>query len=220
MLINCQNLGYYSAEARKVSGVWDVRQLNWTVHAGDRINFQCHSQEQKEVVWRILLNKLKPKSGLLEIPSGTKVYSDEMLWSRADGKADLWTNLQSKFYNQKPWLVDRRVHHSMLVELIKLTARAARTPLMQLKESERTKAWTVMMISARIHVWLVDSSLRDALVEDRSIIKRWLVGFPGAWIDFDAGELQSTDYDSYLELDHRGYCNEKERREKQPVCKQ
>ena len=213
MLINCRNLGYYSAETGKVSGVWDIRQLNWTVHAGDRISFQCHSQEQKEVVWRILLNKLKPKSGLLEIPSGTKVYSDEMLWSRADGKADLWTNLQSKFYNQKPWLVDRRVHHSMLVELIKLTARAARTPLMQLKESERTKAWTVMMISARIHVWLVDSSLRDALVEDRSIIKRWLVGFPGAWIDFDEGELKYTDYNSYLELDRQGYCNEKECRE-------
>ena len=87
---------------------------------------------------------------------------------------------------------------------------------MLLEESERTKAWTVMMISARIHVWLVDSSLRDALVEDRSIIKRWLVGFPGAWIDFDAGELQSTDYDSYLELDRRGNCNEKECREKQP----
>ena len=81
---------------------------------------------------------------------------------------------------------------------------------MHLEESERTKAWTVMMISARIHVWLVDSSLRDLPVEDRSMIKRWLEGFPGAWIDFEAGELQSFDYDSYLELDHRGYCNEKE----------
>ena len=216
MLINCRNLGYYSADAGKVSEIWDVRQLNWTVHAGDRISFQCHSQEQKDVVWRILLDKLKPKSGLLEITSGTKVYSDEMLWSRADGKADLWTNLQSRFYNQRPWLVDRRVHHSMLVDLIKLTAQAARTPLMQLEESEKIKAWTVMMISARIHVWLVDSSIRDASVEDRSMIKLWLDSFPGAWINFDAGELHSSDYDFYLELDRQGYCNKKERREKQP----
>ena len=47
------------------------------------------------------------------------------------------------------------------------------------------------------------------------MIKHWLDGFPGAWIDFDAGEPQSTDYGSYLELDRRGYCNEKEYRGKQ-----
>ena len=132
VLINCRDLSYYTSDGAEDSEVWDIKQLNWSVQAGKRIHVQCYNQDQKYVVWRIFLNKLKPKSGLLEIHPGTKIYSDEMLWSRSDQNRGLWSNLQSRLFDPRPWLADQRVHLSTLMDLLGIDGRSSRTPLEQL----------------------------------------------------------------------------------------
>ena len=107
LLINCRDLSYRAWEEEQdpyqsKSVIWDLRQLNWNVEAGERVSFIYEDEEQKQVFWRLLLNKLKPKSGLLEIQSGVLVYSDEMLWTRARGNVGLEANLESKLFEPQP----------------------------------------------------------------------------------------------------------------------
>ncbi|SVE60317.1 uncharacterized protein METZ01_LOCUS513171, partial [marine metagenome] len=146
LLINCRDLSYRAWEGEQdpyqsESVIWDLRQLNWNVEAGERVSFIYEDEEQKQVFWRLLLNKLKPKSGLLEIQSGVLVYSDEMLWTRARANAGLEENLKSKLFETQPWLNQRRVPLIQLYDRVGLSGRALKTPLADLPPHDQIKAW-------------------------------------------------------------------------------
>ena len=188
-LINCRDLSYFSSlgaseQSASESEKWDLRQLNWTVEAGDRVCFIYEDEEQKQVFWRLLLNKLKPKSGLLEIQSGVLVYSDEMLWTRARRNKGLDSNLESKIFEPRPWLNGRKVHVMQLVDRVGLSVGLLKTPLEKLQVRDQLKAWLVMMMAAKVKVWLVDTLLKQIHGENLKLLMEWLSGFSGAWVTF------------------------------------
>ena len=189
LLINCRDLSYFSSlgaseQSTSESENWDLRQLNWTVETGDRVCFIYEDEEQKQVFWRLLLNKLKPKSGLLEIQSGVLVYSDEMLWTRARRNEGLDTNLESKIFEPRPWLNGRMVNVMQLVDRVGLSVGLLKIPLEKLQARDQLKAWLVMMMAAKVKVWLVDTLMKQIHGENLKLLMEWLSGFSGAWVTF------------------------------------
>ena len=189
LLINCRDLSYFSSlgaseQSTSESEKWDLRQLNWTVEAGDRVCFIYEDEEQKQVFWRLLLNKLKPKSGLLEIQSGVLVYSDEMLWTRARRNEGLDENLESKLFEPRPWLNGRMVNVMQLVDKVGLSVGLLKIPLEKLQERDQLKALLVMMMAAKVKVWLVDTLMKQIHGENLKLLMEWLSGFSGAWVNF------------------------------------
>ena len=179
LLINCRDLSYFScvganAHSESESGKWDVRQLNLTVEAGDRVCFIYEDEEQKQVFWRLMLNKLKPKSGLLEIQSGVLIYSDEMLWTRARRNEGLDANLESKIFETRPWLNGRMVNVMQLVDRVGLSVGLLKTPLEKLQARDQLKAWLVMMMAAKVKVWLVDTLMKQIHCENLKLLIEWL----------------------------------------------
>ena len=188
-LINCRDLSYFSSlgaseQSASESENWDLRQLNWTVENGDRVCFIYEDEEQKQVFWRLLLNKLKPKSGLLEIQSGVLVYSDEMLWNRARRNEGLDANLESKIFEPRPWLNGRMVNVMQLVDRVGLSVGLLKIPLEKLQARDQLKAWLVMMMAAKVKVWLVDTLMKQIHGENLKLLMEWLSGFSGAWVTF------------------------------------
>ena len=189
LLINCRDLSYFSSLGASEHSTseyekWDLRQLNWTVETGDRVCFIYEDEEQKQVFWRLLLNKLKPKSGLLEIQSGVLVYSDEMLWTRARRNVGLDANLESKIFETRPWLNGRMVNVMQLVDRVGLSVGLLKIPLEKLQARDQLKAWLVMMMAAKVKVWLVDTLMKQIHGENLKLLMEWLSGFSGAWITF------------------------------------
>ena len=189
LLINCRDLSYFSSlgaseQSTSESENWDLRQLNWTVETGDRVCFIYEDEEQKQVFWRLLLNKLKPKSGLLEIQSGVLVYSDEMLWTRARRNEGLDVNLESKIFETRPWLNGRMVNVMQLVDRVGLSVGLLKIPLEKLQARDQLKAWLVMMMAAKVKVWLVDTLMKQIHGENLKLLMEWLSGFSGAWVNF------------------------------------
>ena len=189
LLINCRDLSYFSSlgaseQSTSESENWDLRQLNWTVETGDRVCFIYEDEEQKQVFWRLLLNKLKPKSGLLEIQSGVLVYSDEMLWTRARRNVGLDANLESKLFEPRPWLNGRMVNVMQLVDRVGLSVGLLKIPLEKLQARDQLKAWLVMMMAAKVKVWLVDTLMKQIHGENLKLLMEWLSGFSGAWVNF------------------------------------
>ena len=188
-LINCRDLSYFSSlgaseQSASESENWDLRQLNWTVETGDRVCFIYEDEEQKQVFWRLLLNKLKPKSGLLEIQSGVLVYSDEMLWTRARRNVGLDANLESKLFEPRPWLNGRMVNVMQLVDRVGLSVGLLKIPLEKLQARDQLKAWLVMMMAAKVKVWLVDTLMKQIHGNNLKLLMEWLSGFSGAWVNF------------------------------------
>ena len=189
LLINCRDLSYFSSlgaseQSTSESENWDLRQLNWTVETGDRVCFIYEDEEQKQVFWRLLLNKLKPKSGLLEIQSGVLVYSDEMLWTRARRNEGLDENLESKIFETRPWLNGRMVNVMQLVDRVGLSVGLLKIPLEKLQARDQLKAWLVMMMAAKVKVWLVDTLMKQIHGDNLKFLMEWLSGFSGAWVTF------------------------------------
>ena len=190
ILIQCSDLSYHAWEGNKDSkqnnsGIWDLKLLNWNVENGDRVRFIYDNEEQRQVFWRLLLNKLKPKSGIVEVQSGVLVYSDEMLWERARNDVGLEANLESKLFESQPWLNQRRVPVLQLIDRIGLSGRALKTPLAELPEDEKLKAWLVMLMTAKVKVWLVGRLLKNTKGDNLKWLMQWLAGFQGAWIAFE-----------------------------------
>ena len=202
LLINCRDLNYRAWEQDRYqseSVIWDLRQLNWNVEAGERVSFIYEDEEQKQVFWRLLLNKLKPKSGLLEIQSGVLVYSDQMLWTRARGNAGLEENLKSKLFETQPWLNQRRVPLIQLYDRVGLSGRALKTPLADLPPHDQLKAWLIMLMAARVKVWLVERLFQQTQGENLKLIMEWLAGFQGAWIFFERdGQTKEEKFNSVM----------------------
>ena len=189
LLINCRDLSYFSSlgaseQSTSESENWDLRQLNWTVETGDRVCFIYEDEEQKQVFWRLLLNKLKPKSGLLEIQSGVLVYSDEMLWNRARRNEGLDANLESKIFETRPWLNGRMVNVMQLIDRVGLSVGLLKIPLEKLQARDQLKAWLVMMMAAKVKVWLVDTLMKQIHGDNLKLLMEWLSGFSGAWVTF------------------------------------
>ena len=189
LLINCRDLSYFSSlgaseQSTSESENWDLRQLNWTVETGDRVCFIYEDEEQKQVFWRLLLNKLKPKSGLLEIQSGVLVYCDEMLWTRARRNEGLDVNLESKLFETRPWLNGRMVNVMQLVDRVGLSVGLLKIPLEKLQARDQLKAWLVMLMAAKVKVWLVDTLMKQIHGENFKLLMEWLSGFSGAWVTF------------------------------------
>ena len=130
------------------------------------------------------MNKLKPKSGLLEIQSGVLIYSDEMLWSRARRNEGLDANLESKIFEARPWLNGRMVNVMQLVDRVGLSVGLLKIPLERLQARDQLKAWLVMMIAAKVKVWLVDTLMKQIHGDNLKLLMEWLSGFSGAWVTF------------------------------------
>ena len=61
---------------------WDIRGLNLKFFSYDRVRFFFNSDEQKTVLLRLFLQKLKPKTGSIIIPPNIHIYSEKDLWMR------------------------------------------------------------------------------------------------------------------------------------------
>ena len=99
VLISCQNLGYTTPlDPEMPAGKkWDIRKLNLELHAGERACFHFQNEEQKQVLWRLFQQKLKPKTGSFQISGNTNLHTDNSFWEGTNKKVSLKENL--KLYN-------------------------------------------------------------------------------------------------------------------------
>ena len=118
------------------------------------------------------------------------VYTDEMLWDRARNDVGLEANLESKLFESKPWLNQRRVPVLQLIDRIGLSGRFLKIPLAELPEAEKLKAWLVMLMTAKVKVWLVDRLFKKTKGENLKWLMEWLAGFQGAWITFETDHAE------------------------------
>ncbi len=207
VLLGFRSLGYADTEERwKTGEACDVIDLTWELRAGERVFFKCNNSEQSQVIWRLALKKLKPKSGGVESAAGTVVYTDEMLWQRANSKEDLWYNLRSKLFHQRPWVGNRMLHHEMLLDLLGLRGHLAKIPLGELAPRYQNRAWAVLLAAARVKVWLVDRLFVEADSTCKAFLMQWLRDFPGAVVFFGAPSCFSDKYDLKITLDSSGFA--------------
>ena len=57
-------------------------------------------------------------------------------------------------------------------------------PLEKLQARDQLKAWLVMMMAAKVKVWLVDTLMKQIHGENLKLLMEWLSGFSGAWVNF------------------------------------
>ena len=111
LILSCKNLGYYHNKRMALSSLreWDIRGLNLKFFSYDRVRFFFNSDEQKTVLLRLFLQKLKPKTGSIIIPSNIHIYFEKDLWMRTDKDSSLINNLESKLFSNRPWFGGRRM---------------------------------------------------------------------------------------------------------------
>ena len=112
------------------------------------------------------------------------VYSDEMLWTRARRNEGLDANLESKIFETRPWLNGRMVNVMQLVDRVGLSVGLLKIPLEKLQARDQLKAWLVMMMAAKVKVWLVDTLMKQIHGDNLKLLMEWLSGFSGAWVNF------------------------------------
>ena len=118
VLLKCDNVGYSTSAAsgNSVEEKWDILKLSLELHAGDRASFLFQNEEQKQVLWRLFLQKLKPKTGSFIISAKTHIHSDDSLWTGTDKKATILENMTSKLFTKRPWFGGQRKNLETLID--------------------------------------------------------------------------------------------------------
>ena len=184
--ISCHKLGYYSQldSGENLIQKWDIRDLTLKFFAGDRVRFRFNNNDQKDVLLRLFLQKLKPKKGSFFISSKTHIYSDYNFWERTNKKASLQENMKSKLFSSRPWFGGHRKNLDILIDRLDLGGRKQHIPVQELSLEQKNRFRILMMIAAKTKVILIDNLFTELDEIGMLFILEWLENFLGIVILF------------------------------------
>lgn len=183
---------------------WDVFEMSWELFPESPLSLLTTRLEQEELVWRLLLGKLKPKSGGFAGEGRRSLQGDRDIWSRAARENSLEDNLRSRLFTDRPWLEARRVDHLQLFHLLELSVRDRKAPLGFLKEPARSRALLCLVLCARFRTLVVRSlpHCEDDLTQ--TLFRRWLETFSGGVVFLNAPESWQRRCAQHLVIDSSG----------------
>jgi ATPase subunit of ABC transporter with duplicated ATPase domains len=186
VLISCHNLGYAAPSGTGISAVekWDIRKLNLELHAGEKACFHFQNEEQKQVLWRMFQQKLKPKTGSLQISANTHLHTDDSLWEGTDKKASLLENMESKLFSTRPWFGGQRKNIDILKDRLGLTGRIINLPVNELMPEYAARFWALMLVAANTKVVLINRLLSQLDEISLPFIQEWQESFSGITVIF------------------------------------
>lgn len=186
LILSCKNLGYYS-DTREVlpsSRKWDIRDLNLKFFSYDRVRFFFNSDDQKTVLLRLFLQKLKPKTGSIIIPSNIHIYSEKDLWERTDKDSSINNNLKSKLFSTRPWFGGKRKDITTLIDRLDLGGFSKYISINKLPIEKKNRLRILMMIAAKTKVIIVEKLFSDMDEISLFFLLEWLKNFSGVLISF------------------------------------
>ncbi len=191
LILSCKNLGYYHNKRMALSSLreWDIRGLNLKFFSYDRVRFFFNSDEQKTVLLRLFLQKLKPKTGSIIIPSNIHIYFEKDLWMRTDKDSSLINNLESKLFSNRPWFGGKRKDLNSLIDRLDLGGYSKHLPINKLPTEKKKRLRILMMIAARTKVIIVDKLFAEMDEISFFFVLEWLRNFPGILILFGDSHL-------------------------------
>ena len=154
------------------------------LHAGDRASFHFQNEEQKQVLWRLFLQKLKPKTGSFIISAKTHIHSDDSLWRGTDKKTSLLENMNSKLFVKRPWFGGQRKNLEILMERLDLKGRIPHLPLGEISEEQAARFCVLMLVFAKTKVVLIDRLFSQLDQISLPFVQEWLESYPGIIILF------------------------------------
>ena len=186
MLLKCDNVGYATSSASRnsVKEKWDILKLNLELHAGDRVSFHFQNEEQKSVLWRLFLQKLKPKTGSFIISAKTHIHSDDSLLSGTDKNASLLENLNSKLFVKRPWFGGQRKNLETLMDRLALNGRIRHLPLGEISEEQAARFCVLMLVFAKTKIVLIDRLFSKLDQVSLPFVQEWLESYVGIIILF------------------------------------
>ncbi len=186
VLISCQNVGYSRPFDSEISTgeKWDIRKLSLELYAGDRACFHFQNEEQKEVLWRIFMQKLKPKTGSLMIHARTNIHTDDSFWVGTDKRLSLLENMKSRLFVTRPWFGGKRKNIETLMERLGLNGRIPHLPVQELSAVQATRFWVLMLVTAKTKVVLIDQLFSRLDEISLPFIQEWLENYAGILILF------------------------------------
>ena len=187
LFISCQNLGYYSRpdSGENCTQKWDIRDLTLKFYSGDKVLFRFNNNEQKEVLLRLFLKKLKPKTGSIIYPSKIHIYSDSDFWDGTDKKLSLNENIKSKLFSNRPWFGGKRKNLENLIDRLDLGGQTKNTPLNQLTLDQKIRLKTLMLVAAKTKVIILEKLFFELDEICFLLLQEWLDNFSGIIILFD-----------------------------------
>ncbi len=199
ILLELVNIGYYADHISENSSAekWDIHNLNIKFHAGERVSFHFYNEEQKHVLWRLFLRKLKPKTGSLIISTKIHIYSDEYLWEGTDKKATILENMNSGIFSKRPWFGGKRKNLETLLDRLNLNTRIKNLPIDQLSREQAIRFWVLLLVSANTKIVLIDHLFSQLDEVSFDFIQEWLASYSGIIVLF--GE-QKKYFDSVYNL--------------------
>ena len=201
VLISCKNLGYSSESYAQESYIekWDIRELTLELRAGDRVRFCFFNNDQKEVLSRLFLKKLKPKRGSL-INFSNKIYTEKSFWDGTDMEASLKENLKSKLFFVRPWFGGERKNLETLIDRLDLGGQTQYIPINKLSNDQKIRLRLLMIASANTKVILIDNLFSKLDGKSFFFVKEWLENFPGIVLlfgDYYMGLKSSKDIEFF-----------------------
>ena len=208
LILSCKNLGYYHEKSLALtsSREWDIRGLSLKFFSYDRVNFIFNSDDQKSVLLRLFIQKLKPKTGSIIIPPNIHIYYEKDLWMRTDKDSSLINNLESKLFSNRPWFGGRRMDLNSLIDRLDLGGYSKHLPINKLPMEKKKRLRILMMIAAKTKVIIVDKLFAGMDEISFFFVLEWLRNFAGILILFGDSDFQ-------VNLDkHRIILNEDKQR--------
>ena len=186
VLLELVNIGYYADCFSEHSSAekWDIHNLSIKFRAGERASFHFYNEEQKLVLWRLFLRKLKPKTGSLIISSKIHIHSDECLWKGTDKKATILENMNSGIFSKRPWFGGKRKNLETLLDRLNLNTRIKNIPIDQLSKDQAIRFWVLMLVSANTKIVLIDHLFSQLDEVSFEFIQEWLTSYSGIIVLF------------------------------------
>ncbi len=188
LLLSCQKLGYYAPadSSNKDEIQWEIYDLNWDLFAGERIQFHFENEDQKQVLWRLLQQNLKPKTGSILNVQNSHLHTDESLWKGLNLNSSIMENLRSKLFEERPWFSGKRLNLEILLDRLALRGKLLNVPVDALNPEQKHHFWVLMLVAANTNVLLLDKIFQTKSPVTDKFLKDWLYSFTGAVVAFRA----------------------------------
>ncbi len=201
-LLSCERV-CYAPDPEGFWG-WDVFEMSWELFPEAPVSLLTTRPDQEELVWRLLLGKLKPKAGGWSGGGRQALQGDADIWDRAARQNSLEENLRSRLFTDRPWLEGRRRDHLQLFHLLGLSVRERKTPLGMLRGVAKSRAWLCLVLCARFRVLVVRGLSHSDDAQTQDLLRRWLKTFSGGVLFLNAPVSWRTDCVHHLVLDSSG----------------